>query len=431
MEETQMDKVSISDIAKAVAAKNGISQANAEAFVTDFFNVINEGLHSDKAVKVRGLGTFKVIDVRERESVNVNTGERVTIEGHGKINFTPDPIIRDLVNKPFAKFDTVVLNEGVDIDELNKVNDTDDNNDIDEEFNNDINEPSETLVEAEAEPEDTTVTPTSIIEENVVEPMSDDIELSTTAENQPDTKVEETPTEEPKNANIENVNNAVVNTESILTKKGNEATTIISKTPEPQQTDVQTEEDNSDDNNTYEEEEENISFCSRHKKALITIGLLLTAIVFFAGGYLLGQNMASRPVFKTIKVYNIVKPKAKTDSTATAAKPIETDSTTKVKQVEAKEDAEENSKKSENSAEITHKEDKAELTTAQRQVKTGAYTIIGTDQAITIKKGQTLKQVSKLYLGDGMECYIQVHNNVSDISEGMKIKIPKLKLKKR
>ena len=121
-----MAKVSIQDIAKAIAGKHGLSQNDAEKFVAALFDIINEGLHKEKIVKVKGLGTFKVIDVRERESVNVNTGERVVIESHGKITFTPDPIMRDLVNKPFAKFETVVLNDGVDLDEMSKIQEDND-----------------------------------------------------------------------------------------------------------------------------------------------------------------------------------------------------------------------------------------------------------------------------------------------------------------
>ena len=116
-----MGKVSVAWIAEAIAGKHGLTQKDAEQFVATFFDLINEALHEEKMVKVKGLGTFKVIDVRERESINVNTGERVVIESHGKISFTPDPIMRDLVNKPFAQFETVMLNDDVDIEELNAV----------------------------------------------------------------------------------------------------------------------------------------------------------------------------------------------------------------------------------------------------------------------------------------------------------------------
>ena len=114
-------KVSVSDLSESLVGKYSMSQAEAEAFVSAMFDVINDGLHNDKSVKVKGLGTFKVIDVRERESVNVNTGERVVIESHGKLTFTPDPIMRDLVNKPFAQFETVALNDGVDLEDMSKV----------------------------------------------------------------------------------------------------------------------------------------------------------------------------------------------------------------------------------------------------------------------------------------------------------------------
>ena len=116
-----MAKNSVQEIAAVIAGKHGLSQQDAEAFVSSFFDLINEGLHSEKAVKVKGLGTFKVIDVRERESVNVNTGERVLIERHAKITFTADPVMRDLVNKPFAQFETVVLNDGVELEDMAKV----------------------------------------------------------------------------------------------------------------------------------------------------------------------------------------------------------------------------------------------------------------------------------------------------------------------
>ena len=115
-----MTKVSIPDLAKIISQKHGLSQEESETFITTLFDVINDGLYNEKSIKVKGLGTFKIIDVRERESVNINTGKRVMIESHSKITFTPDPIMRDLVNKPFAQFETVILNEGVNLEELEK-----------------------------------------------------------------------------------------------------------------------------------------------------------------------------------------------------------------------------------------------------------------------------------------------------------------------
>ncbi len=116
-----MSRLSIQDIASVLVKKHGLSASDANKFVTALFDVINDGLHSEKIVKIKGLGTFKVIDVRQRESVNVNTGERFVIEGHGKITFIPDPVVRDLVNKPFALFKEVELNDGVDFKMMGSV----------------------------------------------------------------------------------------------------------------------------------------------------------------------------------------------------------------------------------------------------------------------------------------------------------------------
>ena len=116
-----MAKVDLQNVAAQIASKHGLSQKDAESFVSLAFTTISNGLDTEGLVKVKGFGTFKIVDVRDRESVNVNTGERVTISGHGKISFTPDAVIKDLINKPFAQFETVVINEGVDIEELNAV----------------------------------------------------------------------------------------------------------------------------------------------------------------------------------------------------------------------------------------------------------------------------------------------------------------------
>ena len=115
-----MSKISLSDLAQRLAEKSGISQQDAELFIRKMFDVANEGLQSDKLVKIKWLGTFKVMAVKDRESVDVNTGERIIIEGRDKISFTPDNILKEIVNKPFAQFETVVVNDGVDFDEIDR-----------------------------------------------------------------------------------------------------------------------------------------------------------------------------------------------------------------------------------------------------------------------------------------------------------------------
>lgn len=115
-----MSKISLSDLAQRLAEKSGISLQDAELFIRKMFDVANEGLQSDKLVKMKWLGTFKVMAVKDRESVDVNTGERIIIEGRDKISFTPDNILKEIVNKPFAQFETVVVNDGVDFDEIDR-----------------------------------------------------------------------------------------------------------------------------------------------------------------------------------------------------------------------------------------------------------------------------------------------------------------------
>ena len=115
-----MSKNSLTVLAQKLAEKTGISQQDAELFIRKMFDVANEGLQADKQVKMKWLGTFKVTSVKDRESVDVNTGERIVIEGRDKISFTPDTILKEIINKPFAQFETVVVNDGVEFDEIDR-----------------------------------------------------------------------------------------------------------------------------------------------------------------------------------------------------------------------------------------------------------------------------------------------------------------------
>jgi nucleoid DNA-binding protein len=125
MEEQKMSKITIQEFAERLAERKGMSVSDAQRFLTAMLDTINNGLKDEKIVKVKGLGTFKVIDVKQRKSVDVNTGEEIIIEGRGKITFTPDSIMKDLVNKPFSQFETVVLNEGVDFSEIDSASEVD------------------------------------------------------------------------------------------------------------------------------------------------------------------------------------------------------------------------------------------------------------------------------------------------------------------
>ena len=445
-----MGKVSVAWIAEAIAGKHGLSQKDAEQFVATFFDLINEALHEEKMVKVKGLGTFKVIDVRERESINVNTGERVVIESHGKISFTPDPIMRDLVNKPFAQFETVMLNDDVDIEEPNAVS-------VDEEplaiVDEELQEVEEESNVAAAGPEvvdeqplmnedqsqEETVPQLQEVEEPLLEVAERFVEEEPeqVVEEEPEQVVEEEPeqVEEELPVEAEEQPQQAMETEAALMPV--EASPVDDE-PQPEEELSPVEEEplaaqDEDD----EEEEKPSSFFERHETLLLTLSHLFVAAIALAVGYIIGMQHfdMDRPVVQETVV----------DSTArvskTVVKPAAKDSvkdTVKEKAQQVKEDK--HLLKEEDVVNVpvaatpdqsATANDSKQLATANAMVKTGAYRIVGTAKTITVKKGDTMERLSRLYLGEGMSCYIQLHNGVAEVSEGMRLKIPKLELKKR
>ena len=430
-----MGKVSVAWIAEAIAGKHGLSQKDAEQFVATFFDLINEALHEEKMVKVKGLGTFKVIDVRERESINVNTGERVVIESHGKISFTPDPIMRDLVNKPFAQFETVMLNDDVDIEELNAVSvDEEPLTIVDEQPQEVEEEPSVAATGPEVVDEQPLMNEDQSQEETVPQPQEVEEPIvdvvGQTEEEEPEQVVEEElPVE------VEEQPQQAMETEAALMPV--EASPVDDE-PQPEEESSPVEEEplaaqDEDD----EEEEKPSSFFERHETLLLTLSHLFVAAIALAIGYIIGMQHfdMDRPVVQETVV----------DSTArvskTVVKPAAKDSvkdTVKEKAQQVKEDK--HLLKEEDVVNVpaaaTHDQsatanDSKQLATANAMVKTGAYRIVGTAKTITVKKGDTMERLSRLYLGEGMSCYIQLHNGVAEVSEGMRLKIPKLELKKR
>lgn len=124
------EKLNIQDLIDLLAEKHGMGKKDAESFVKEFFLLVEESLEKDKYVKIRGLGTFKLIDVESRESVNVNTGERIEIQGHTKVSFTPEPSLKEVINKPFSHFETVVLNENTVLEDTLLENENDDEEEV-------------------------------------------------------------------------------------------------------------------------------------------------------------------------------------------------------------------------------------------------------------------------------------------------------------
>ena len=437
-----MGKVSVAWIAEAIAGKHGLTQKDAEQFVATFFDLINEALHEEKMVKVKGLGTFKVIDVRERESINVNTGERVVIESHGKISFTPDPIMRDLVNKPFAQFETVMLNDDVDIEELNAVSvDEEPLAIVDEQPQEVEEEPSvaaagpevvdEQPLMNEDLPQEETVPQLQEVEEPIVDVVGQ------TVEEEPEQVVEEEPEQVEEELPVEAEEQPQQATETEAALMPVEASPVDDE-PQPEEESSPVEEEplaaqDEDD----EEEEKPSSFFERHETLLLTLSHLFVAAIALAIGYIIGMQHfdMDRPVVQETVV----------DSTArvskTVVKPAAKDSvkdSVKEKAQQVKEDK--HLLKEEDVVNVpaaaTHDQsatanDSKQLATANAMVKTGAYRIVGTAKTITVKKGDTMERLSRLYLGEGMSCYIQLHNGVAEVSEGMRLKIPKLEPKKR
>lgn len=461
-----MSKNSLNGLADKLAEKSGLSQIEAELFIRKMFDVCHQGLAADKIVKMRWLGTFKVTSVKERESVDVNTGERIVIEGRDKISFTPDNILKEIVNRPFAQFETVIVNDGVDFESIDKK--------------------YEDSLEDE-EQEESLEKPKPIIE--VVEPTETPL---------PDVVSEET-TQAEAVSSSEPTTSGVIDFLDVPENPSEDSSVVVigeDSTIEPQTTvsqEVPTEEipssvsddiqaDSREENSNAEieaetdaeiEADDEVEIRRRHfiipKYVVIiasfTLLLLIGGLGWFAFNY--GQMAAQRDhlelqlaQYKTDK--NVVaKPanvksqeqllqeKARQDSLRMAKandaiKAAERADSLKSAAVD-KEMSVKNLKTDEKSAELKKKSatDKKRDKAAEHanvvsdkydsdpRVRTGAYRIVGVDQVVTVGEHQTMATLSKRYLGPGMECYIEALNGTSTIKGGQKIKIPKLELKKK
>lgn len=442
-----MDRISIQELSAILTVKSGLKKKDAERFATTLFEVVKDGLVSDRLVKVKGLGTFKVIDIEARESVNVNTGERVLIEGHEKISFTPDSTMKELVNKPFSQFETVVLNEGVEFDDAPT-----------------IAEPAEEelIVEAPAVEEPAVVE--SIVEEPAIEePPVEEPNVEELPVEEPTVEeqaVEESPLEESpvvelpvEESPVEEIPIEESPIEEILVKELPVEEPPLDELPtvEPLAVMQQQEPMEEIEKETEEIEEEQDMKTKNDNSKLRTIAwlaiVLATGVASFVGGFYLGLDEGL-----SIKenVYTPIEEIA--DSTEQApvkdAAKVETktETKTKVKDVDAPAFKAEKSKPVEvvespvdratppaaPAASPAAKTDKyAEM---DNRVRYGAYRIVGTDYEVTAKAGESTARVSKRTLGPDMECYIEVYNGLKPgtvLEAGKKVKIPKLELKKK
>ena len=468
-----MSKFSLNTLGKLLADKSGLSQVEAELFIRKMFDVCNQGLDADKQVKIKWLGTFKVQATKDRESINVNTGERFTIEGRDKLTFTPDNILKEIVNKPFAQFETVVVNDGVDFDE------------IDEKF-------------GEEQTEDA---PAQVIdfldEEKTATPNPEVLVIGSEKEKEKEAEDELAKQIAIEQAKLEKLKQAQLEQERIqkekLEKEKQEQERLEQERLEQERLEQERLEQEkleqeklelaqqqqalkavvepavpASDESEEEEEEEEESSNSHHivipRYLVVAVCLIVVALIggmgWFAFNY--GQMTAQRdhlamqlnqyhqapakkvpakPAAAPLSQEQKLRQKAMEDSirmakTAEAVKLAEKSdeesaSAEKAKQTEAKAKAEAKEKAKDKDEEKATSKIASSQYDKDARVRTGAYRIIGVAQTVTVGAGQTLEQISTRYLGSGMECYVEALNGTSTVKAGQKIKIPKLELKKK
>lgn len=476
-----MSKLNISRLAKSISSKRGLTQAEAERFVSKMFEVANEGLQEDKLLKMKWLGTFKVAAIKDRESVDVNTGERIVIEGRDKISFTPDNILKEIVNKPFAQFETVVVNDGVDF------------SDIDEKFSlqavptepiaaempNTIGE-QKTAEASIGQPESKSFDESKNTDEQKVADLPT-AEVYPSAEAQPMAEEQSMTGEHPMAEELQMqplvgnttgeqeslVNEDILTKESSLVKNAsdNEAGTsneaVASNNAAMSDGAVPSEEPDAE---VGEEVHFHYLMIPKYLVAIICLVfvILLGGMGWFAFNF--GKMQAQRDKL-AMQLQTIKKPTpgATKDSTQTSAedsaalalkKKAQEDSIRMAETSKAVEMAEKTeqgrvegqaltntsssqigtSSKEKGSSQAkgtAPSEPRSSAYDADPRVRTGAYRIVGVAQTVTVKDGQSLASLSSLYLGPGMECYVEAVNGKSEVKVGQKIKIPKLELKRK
>lgn len=521
-----MSKSSLSVLAKAVASKRGLTQAEAERFITTMFEVAGDGIQEDKLLKMKWLGTFKITSVKDRESVDVNTGERILIEGRDKISFTPDNILKEIINKPFAQFETVVVNDGIDfsdIDEkfanmereeeelqLQKEQECHDEEVVQEEQNaeqpqkeelsQEEEQPQESLLDAELQSQEggqkdelSQEANTPISEETVAlsselknaEISEDDISetsednISQTSEDNISQTSDDTISKTEENGipeevgmlishlkenkseaeKIERVEEAKVKEEAEVPKA---AEAYVEETPAEAKVVVSQSNVENKKQPEYDETlDEDEAYASDHHHLVIpkyVVALVSVVFVALLGGlcwfaFIYGKMQARQEQMemqlKAIKPQPQPKPKPKVVAPVDTAKSVaSSDDKTDAENVLAngaqanneqtdhaqlamKKKAKQDSIRMAQANNAVKMAEKASVYLNDPRIRTGAYRIVGVEKTVTAKSGQTLAGLSKLYLGPGMECYMQAINGCSEIKPGQKVKIPKLKLKRK
>lgn len=458
-----MSKFSLNTLGKLLADKSGLSQVEAELFIRKMFDVCNQGLEADKQVKIKWLGTFKVQATKDRESINVNTGERFTIEGRDKLTFTPDNILKEIVNKPFAQFETVVVNDGVDFDEIDEKFGEEQTEDapaqvidfLDEEKTATPN-PEVVVIGSEKEKEDEDedeLAKQIAIEQAKLERLKQaQLEQERIQKEKLEKEKQEQERLEQEKLEQERLEQERLEQEKLELAQQQQALKAVVEPAVP----------------ASDESEEEESSNSHHivipRYLVVAVCLIVVALIggmgWFAFNY--GQMTAQRdhlamqlnqyhqapakkvpakPAAAPLSQEQKLRQKAMEDSirmakTAEAVKLAENSdeesaNAEKAKQTEAKAKAEAKEKAKDKVEEKATSKIASSQYDKDARVRTGAYRIIGVAQTVTVGAGQTLEQISTRYLGSGMECYVEALNGTSTVKAGQKIKIPKLELKKK
>ena len=392
----------VNDFARELSEKYGLSLGDASDFISAMFDVVKEELDgADSSVKIKGFGTFKVSAVGARASVDVNTGERIIIDGRNKISFTPEVLLRDRVNRPFVQFETVVLNDGVDFSE------------IDEESEEELDSVTET------------------------EPHG--VQLSPTA-----------PTGQPTDQSANPQSPSATASKAVNTEEHRD---MARRLMTPKTETIEEDSEESDDKTTVtapEADDEGIVIGGCRQRSprimyVLTIASFLILVSLGIGMYFLYQRIEEKNhVIDRLESRLYAQQEAAERADAQPAVAVKDtivpNDSLRAAELHAAEKAKKDSiAASKSAAEAKASQSSVAPSTAttpsdynyDTRVRTGAYIIVGVAKTVTVQPGQTLASISKAYLGEGMECYVEVLNNRHSVKAGEKLKIPQLKLKPR
>lgn len=450
-----MAKSAIQLITSALAKQHNLSADDAAAFVDAFFDIISSELKNGNQIKIKGLGTFKVQAVKPRESVNVNTGERVLIEGHDKISFTPDTVMKELVNKPFSQFETVVINDGVDTEELERIPAEDSFDEVKSELNDDATTKNTSEEKLLVEEERTEVEDTKDETNNISSVKGDAVieaEDSLNKKNLPIDVIEEPTTEEneaifdseEKPSNLEGkkeekqevakevdskVDSIVESKDDAIVEPKVEEETIEVEVKSVQSVPNTSEEreESSNENNidkkelpnssepTNISEDEDTDVESSENGILKKVALVAFIVIICLGIFLWARMSSTNSKKKTKEVAEQVNTSEDHSSLGTQTVSADTTSVTKVHETPEKKE--------------TAKVDSFMALNSDPRIRYGAYNIIGIDRIVVLKKGETMEKYSRKTLGADMVGYFQVLNGRKTMQAGDTMKVPKVELR--